>query len=126
MTGLNGSAPPRGGEAEAGSGTFPATDLAAAGAAESPTAPDAASGRARAEVFNTKRREPLYFVVLLLLCLDIVLGLGLAVFAEEVIGFRPMALMGIGLALVGLGILAYFVLWGDKNRPRKAAKGPRS
>jgi hypothetical protein len=58
-------------------------------------------------------REPLYFVVILLLIGDIVFGLGLAVFAEKVIAFRPMALVGLGLAGLGLGILAYFVLFGS-------------
>ena len=57
-------------------------------------------------------REPLHFVVIVLLVADIVFGLGLAVFAEEVIAFRPMAIMGCGLAALGLGILAYFVLIG--------------
>ena len=58
------------------------------------------------------RREPLHFVVIVLLCADVIFGLGLAVFAEEVITFRPMAVMGLGLAALGLGILAYFVLIG--------------
>lgn len=62
------------------------------------------------------RREPLHFVVIVLLCTDIVFGLGLAVFAEKVIAFRPMSVMGLGLAVLGLGILAYFVLVGDKAK----------
>lgn len=64
-------------------------------------------------------REPLHFVVIVLLVADVIFGLGLAVFAEEVIAFRPMAIMGCGLAALGLGILAYFVLVGggtDKTR----------
>jgi hypothetical protein len=64
------------------------------------------------------QREPLYFVVILLLIADIVFGLGLAVFAEKVIAFRPMAVVGLGLAGLGLGILAYFVLFGS-GRPRQ-------
>lgn len=63
------------------------------------------------------RREPLYFVVIVLLCADILFGLGLAVFAEKVLTFRPMAVMGVGLAVLGLGILAYFVLVGGRSRP---------
>jgi hypothetical protein len=63
-------------------------------------------------------REPLYFVVILLLIADIVLGLGIAVFAEKVMDFRPMAVGGLGLAGLGLGILAYFVLFGS-GRPKK-------
>jgi len=59
------------------------------------------------------RRDPLYFVVIVLLCADVLFGLGLAVFAEEVISFRPMAVMGVGLAALGFGILAYFVLFGS-------------
>jgi hypothetical protein len=59
------------------------------------------------------RREPLFFVVIILLVLDILLGLGIAVFAEKILEFRPMAVMGVGLAILGVGILAYFVLLGD-------------
>jgi hypothetical protein len=64
------------------------------------------------------RHEPLYFVVILLLIADIMLGLGIAVFAEKVMDFRPMAVGGLGLAGLGLGILAYFVLFGS-GRPKK-------
>jgi hypothetical protein len=65
------------------------------------------------------QREPLHFVVLILLVADIVFGLGLAVFAEKILDFRPMAIMGCGLAALGLGVLAYFVLMGGGrgNRP---------
>jgi F0F1-type ATP synthase assembly protein I len=65
-----------------------------------------------------QKREPLYFVVILLLIADIMLGLGIAVFAEKVMDFRPMAVGGLGLAGLGLGILAYFVLFGS-GRPKK-------
>jgi len=64
------------------------------------------------------QREPLHFVVILLLIADIVFGLGLAVFAERVLAFRPMAIMGCGLAALGVGILAYFVLVGGGKRSR--------
>jgi F0F1-type ATP synthase assembly protein I len=64
------------------------------------------------------KHDPLYFVVVLLLIADIVFGLGLAVFADKVIDFRPMAMVGLGLAGLGLGILAYFVLFGS-GKPRK-------
>jgi hypothetical protein len=63
-------------------------------------------------------REPLHFVVVFLLIADIVFGLGLAVFAEKVLAFRPMAIMGCGLAALGLGILGYFVLAGGGKRAR--------
>ena len=63
-------------------------------------------------------REPLHFVVVFLLIADIVFGLGLAVFAEKVLAFRPMAIMGCGLAALGLGVLAYFVLFGGGKRTR--------
>lgn len=63
-------------------------------------------------------REPLHFVVVLLLLADIVFGLGLAVFAEKVLAFRPMAIIGCGLAVLGLGILGYFVLVGGGKRAR--------
>jgi len=64
------------------------------------------------------QREPLHFIVVLLLLADIVFGLGLAVFAEKVLLFRPMAIMGCGLAALGLGVLGYFVLFGGGKRAR--------
>jgi hypothetical protein len=64
------------------------------------------------------QREPLHFVVVILLIADIVFGLGLAVFAEKVLDYRPMAIMGCGLAALGLGVLAYFVLMGGGKRSR--------
>jgi hypothetical protein len=64
------------------------------------------------------QREPLHFIVVLLLLADIVFGLGLAVFAEKVLTFRPMAIMGCGLAALGLGVLGYFVLFGGGKRTR--------
>ncbi|WP_459856537.1 hypothetical protein [Dongia sp. agr-C8] len=64
------------------------------------------------------QREPLHFIVVVLLLADIVFGLGLAVFAEKVLAFRPMAIMGCGLAALGLGVLGYFVLFGGGKRTR--------
>ena len=64
------------------------------------------------------QREPLHFIVVVLLLADIVFGLGLAVFAEKVLDYRPMAIMGCGLAALGLGVLAYFVLMGGGKRTR--------
>ena len=64
------------------------------------------------------QREPLHFTVILLLLADIVFGLGLAVFAEKVLEFRPMAIMGCGLAALGLGILGYFLLVGSGKKTR--------
>jgi hypothetical protein len=64
------------------------------------------------------QREPLHFIVVLLLLADIVFGLGLAVFAEKVLEFRPMAIMGCGLAALGIGILGYFLLFGSGKRTR--------
>jgi hypothetical protein len=64
------------------------------------------------------QREPLHLVVVILLIADIIFGLGLAVFAERVLAFRPMAIMGCGLAALGLGILGYFVLFGSGRRGR--------
>ena len=60
-----------------------------------------------------KPRNSGYFVVIVMLALDIIFGLGLAVFAERVIAYRPMAVMGLGLAALGLGILAYYLLFGE-------------
>ena len=64
------------------------------------------------------QREPLHFIVVVLLLADIVFGLGLAVFGEKVLAYRPMAIMGCGLAALGLGILGYFVLVGGGKRTR--------
>jgi hypothetical protein len=64
----------------------------------------------------TQVREPLHFAVIVLLVADVIFGLGLAVFAEKVLAFRPMAIMGCGLAALGLGILAYFVLVGGGSK----------
>jgi hypothetical protein len=64
------------------------------------------------------QREPLHFIVVVLLLADIIFGLGLAVFGEKVLNFRPMAIIGCGLAALGLGILAYFVLLGGGKRAR--------
>jgi hypothetical protein len=78
-------------------------------------APEAAPVDTTPEILQ---REPLHFIVVLLLLADIVFGLGLAVFAEKVLMFRPMAIMGCGLAALGLGVLAYFVLAGGGKRTR--------
>jgi hypothetical protein len=64
------------------------------------------------------QREPLHFIVVILLLADIIFGLGLAVFAEKVLSFRPMAIIGCGLAALGLGVLGYFVLVGGGKRSR--------
>jgi hypothetical protein len=64
------------------------------------------------------QREPLHFIVIVLLLADIVFGLGLAVFAEKMLNFRPMAIAGCGLAGLGLGVLGYFVLVGGGKRSR--------
>jgi hypothetical protein len=92
------------------------------------TLPDDSTGEARVlpspapEPVDTTpevlQREPLHFIVVILLLADIIFGLGLAVFAEEVLNFRPMAILGCGLAALGLGVLAYFVLAGGGKRTR--------
>jgi hypothetical protein len=64
------------------------------------------------------QREPLHFIVVILLLADIIFGLGLAVFAEKVLDFRPMAIIGCGLAALGLGVLGYFVLVGGGKQSR--------
>ena len=76
---------------------------------------DTAPGDLAPEILQ---REPLHFIVVVLLLADIVFGLGLAVFAEKVLTFRPMAIMGCGLAALGLGVLGYFVLFGGGKRSR--------
>lgn len=86
------------------------------------TAPEKPAPNKPGAPAKSARRPPraqLHFVVIILLCLDVVFGLGLALFAEKVIDFEPMALLGFGLAALGLGILAYFVLIGDgRAKPR--------
>jgi hypothetical protein len=85
------------------------------------TQPDPAKAGVAQEAVPPKApapREPLHFIVVVLLVADIVFGLGLAVFAEKVLMFRPMAIMGCGLAALGLGVLAYFVLFGGGKGSR--------
>jgi len=90
------------------------------------TAPDLPPGPPQAEAAappddttpEILQREPLHFIVVVLLLADIVFGLGLAVFAEKVLAFRPMAIMGCGLAALGLGVLGYFVLFGGGKTSR--------
>jgi hypothetical protein len=72
-----------------------------------PAAPPARPAR------PAKPRDSGYFVVIVMLIVDIVFGLALAVFAERVIAYRPMAVMGLGFAALGLGILAYYLLFGS-------------
>ncbi|WP_395019357.1 hypothetical protein [Dongia sp.] len=93
--------------------TRPEDDVPGAAPAAVPT--DAAPEDPTPEILQ---REPLHFIVILLLLADIVFGLGLAVFAEKVLAFRPMAIMGCGLAALGLGVLGYFVLFGGGKRTR--------
>jgi hypothetical protein len=96
---------------ESGSGSSP-------GGLEGPSSLAAAPKRAR--------RNPLFFVVICLLITDIVFGLGLAVFAQTILQFPPMAVMGLGLAVLGVGILAYFLLLGDgRNQPAPAKEAKR-
>lgn len=93
-------------------GSAPSQDLAVGQAAADPGA--MAPGKPRLK--PVPRREPGYFAVIILLVLDIVIGLGLAVFGEKVMEFRPIAVAGLGLAGIGLVILAYFVLFGSGKR----------
>jgi hypothetical protein len=79
---------------------------------------EAAPGPADDATPEALQREPLHFIVVVLLVADIIFGLGLAVFAERMLAYRPMAIMGCGLAALGLGVLAYFVLLGGGKRSR--------
>jgi hypothetical protein len=71
-----------------------------------------------AKPVGRSKRDPLFYAVILLLLADIVCGLGLAVFAEKILKFTPMAGMGLGMAALGLGILAYFLFLGDGRSKR--------
>ena len=96
----------------------PALGAAPGGAPSSPEALALEKDRPPGKAARPPRAQ-LHFVVIVLLCVDVVLGLGLAVFAEKVLEFEPMAFLGLGLAALGLGILAYFVLFGDgRAKPR--------
>jgi hypothetical protein len=88
-------------------------DAQRAAALEAPSAPVE-----RDTTPEVLQREPLHFAVVLLLVADVVFGLALAVFAEKVLNFRPMAILGCGLAALGLGILGYFVLLGSGKSKR--------
>ena len=79
-----------------------------------PPSPDRGAPIAARPMRETRPpRNSGYFVVIVMLILDIIFGLALAVFAERVIAYRPMAVMGLGFAALGLGILAYFLLFGS-------------
>ena len=101
--------------------TLPSDTVGAAGKdpgpdPETPTQPEMASPPDDTPV--ALQREPLHFVVILLLIADVIFGLGLAVFAEKVLEYHPMAIMGCGLAALGLGVLGYFVLVGGGKSSR--------
>jgi hypothetical protein len=70
------------------------------------------------------KRDLLFYAVICLLVADILFGLGLALFAQAVLQFPPMAVMGLGLAVLGVGIMAYFLLLGD-GRGQPALKRPK-
>jgi hypothetical protein len=73
------------------------------------------------------RYDPLFFTVIVLLLADIGFGLGLAVFADRILKFPPMAAAGVGLAVLGLAILAYFLLFGDgRSLTQRAAKSGKA
>lgn len=71
------------------------------------------------------RNSPLFFVVILLLLADIGFGLGLGMFADRILKVPQMAGAGVGLAVLGVLILAYFLLFGDgRSLTRRASKKP--
>lgn len=63
-------------------------------------------------------RDPMYRAVVGLLIVDVVFGLGLAVFAEAVLEIRQIALLGLAMALLGIAILAFYVAVGRQSDRR--------
>jgi hypothetical protein len=98
--------------------SVPEAERSAAAPAPAPVAasPGSAATRPAADP-KPARRNFLFYAVICLLILDIVCGLGLALFAQAILLFPPMAVMGLGLAILGVGIMAYFLLVGDGRSP---------
>ena len=68
-------------------------------------------------------RDPMYRAVVALLISDVVVGLGLAIFAAAVLDTRPIAFLGLAMALLGIAILAFYVAIGARaDRRAKVAK----
>lgn len=67
-------------------------------------------------------RDPMYRAVVALLIADVVVGLGLAVFAAAVLDTRPIAFLGLAMALLGIAILAFYIAIGARaDRRAKVA-----
>jgi threonine/homoserine efflux transporter RhtA len=67
-------------------------------------------------------RDPMYRAVVALLIGDVVVGLGLAVFAAAVLDTRPVAFLGLAMALLGIAVLAFYIAIGARaDRRAKVA-----
>lgn len=71
-------------------------------------------------------RDPMFRAIVALLIADIVFGLGLAVFGAAVLDTRPIAFLGLAMALLGIAILAFYVAIGHRadHRAKVAAADP--
>lgn len=86
---------------------------------ETKPAGDAAAGQ--------PTRDPMYRVIVALLVVDVLLGLGLAVFGEAVLQIRQLAFVGLAMALIGIAILAFYIAIGHQadRRAKIAAAAAR-
>lgn len=73
---------------------------------------------------ETPSRDPIYRAIVGLLIADVVMGLGLAVFAEAVLEIRPIAYLGVTMAVLGIAILAFYIAIGRRANRRAKVAGP--
>jgi uncharacterized membrane protein len=77
---------------------------------------------AKALVGEPPTRDPMYRAVVALLIGDVVVGLGLAIFAAAVLDTRPIAFLGLAMALLGIAVLAFYIAIGARaDRRAKVA-----
>ena len=76
-----------------------------------------------ARVSTTPSRDPIYRTIVGLLIADVVMGLGLAVFAEAVLDIRPIAYLGLTMAVLGFAILAFYIAIGRRADRRAKVAG---
>ena len=67
-------------------------------------------------------REGVYRAIQWLLFLDVVLGLGLAVFGKVALEADSIAMAGLGLAVVGLVLMVFFRVLAAREAKRRQAE----
>lgn len=79
----------------------------------------------RADSPSDPARDGIHRAIQWLLFLDIVLGLGLAIFGNVVLGAESVALAGLGLAVVGLVLMVFFRALAAREAKRHRAGAGR-